>query len=280
MEVSWPAGDGNGMDVSPACRCAEGRAWSLTRFSRDANLGTVNTNLRILLIGLAAVMLAIAGCGRATKGQVRFRAGVAAFSSGDYVGAIKLFNEALEAIPDYPGPLIMRGQCYEMLGRDSEALADFTAALESMKRTPLDKDGTIVGEIRHHRGMLYVRMGEYAKALEDFEETLRMDPPGSMVRNSIAWMLATCPDRSLHNPARAIRLAHEEASKDDFTNAAVVDTLAAAYAANGEFDKAVTEQTKVLEIAGDAADEGMRNRLELYQAKKPYIDLVEKSDSQ
>lgn len=249
-------------------------------FNLGKNLNTTNSKSRIILIGLLVVLLAAMGCGAATKGQVRYRAGLAALEAGDYVGAIKLFNESLEAVPDQPGPLILRAHCFELLDRDNEAFADYSAALAQVGKSPIDEDGTIAGAIYHNRGMLYMRRGEYSKALEDFEQYLRIGPPGPYARNSIAWLLATCPDKSLHNPTRAVRLATEAAEMDDFKNAAVVDTLAAAYAVNGEFDKAVMQQTKVLELLGDGADEGMRNRLELYKAKQPYIDVMAENVAQ
>ena len=44
--------------------------------------------------------------------------------------------------------------------------------------------------------------------------------------------------------------------------------MAAAYAANGEFTKAVQAQTKALELAGGSSSKGMHDRLRLYKAGK------------
>ena len=50
-----------------------------------------------------------------------------------------------------------------------------------------------------------------------------------------------------------------------------LDTLAAAYAENGDFDKARQWQAKAIDLAADK-EEGKvyRSRLELYQQGKPY----------
>ena len=51
----------------------------------------------------------------------------------------------------------------------------------------------------------------------------------------------------------------------------IVDTLAAANAEAGDFDSAVKEQTKAIELTTDAKDrDEFRGRLVLYQQKKPY----------
>jgi hypothetical protein len=54
----------------------------------------------------------------------------------------------------------------------------------------------------------------------------------------------------------------------------VLDTLAAAYASAGQFDKAAKTAQAALELASasnaDELAEQLRNRLELYRQAKPY----------
>ena len=48
-----------------------------------------------------------------------------------------------------------------------------------------------------------------------------------------------------------------------------LDTLAAAYAANGQFDEAVHWQSQAVELAEEAEKEDYRRRLALYEAGQP-----------
>ena len=57
----------------------------------------------------------------------------------------------------------------------------------------------------------------------------------------------------------------------DFKDPADLDTLAAAYAAQGRFQDAVETARKALELAPDAWKPDYRQRLELYKSGKPYI---------
>lgn len=61
-----------------------------------------------------------------------------------------------------------------------------------------------------------------------------------------------------------------------------LDTLAAAYAENGEFEKAAQWQTKAIDMlaknknATEKHKQVLRSRLELYKQGKPYREAVKK----
>jgi tetratricopeptide (TPR) repeat protein len=50
----------------------------------------------------------------------------------------------------------------------------------------------------------------------------------------------------------------------------MLDTLAAAYAEAGDFDKAVQWQEKAIELAPEEAKNHYRSRLDLYKSGRPY----------
>ena len=52
----------------------------------------------------------------------------------------------------------------------------------------------------------------------------------------------------------------------------ILDTLAAAHAANGDFKEAVRWQEKAIALAGLDEKDNYRDRLALYQQGKPYVD--------
>ncbi len=88
-------------------------------------------------------------------------------------------------------------------------------------------------------------------------------------RNNLAWILATYPDSMLRDGARAVELMEPLAMLYD--NWRHLDTLAAAYAETGEFERAASTQARALERAGSAAGlnpqelEYMQARLALYE---------------
>ncbi len=49
--------------------------------------------------------------------------------------------------------------------------------------------------------------GKFAQAVEHNREALRLEPTLPTARNSLAWLLATCPDAFVRDPADALRLA-------------------------------------------------------------------------
>jgi uncharacterized protein len=97
--------------------------------------------------------------------------------------------------------------------------------------------------------------------------------------NDLAWIYATASDPKFHNA----KLSLEYALKSHAEPKYYLDTLAAAYARDGQFDKAIEAQSKAVELLDKA--EGLehlkkdyRKRLELYRKHEAYtedgIDVV------
>ena len=93
--------------------------------------------------------------------------------------------------------------------------------------------------------------------------------------NSAAWILATDPNPELRDPKTALEFAKKACDLTGGKNAPALDTLAVAYAANGDFDSALRWQAQAIERgANESADEraGFLQRYKLYEARKPYIE--------
>jgi TonB family protein len=89
----------------------------------------------------------------------------------------------------------------------------------------------------------------------------------------LAWIYATSSDVGIRNPALALELAAEVESEysDKITG---WDTLAAAYAANGNFKKAIRFQKKALKLAKKRAWSipGLQDRFDSYQHGIAWLD--------
>ena len=89
--------------------------------------------------------------------------------------------------------------------------------------------------------------------------------------NNLAWLLATNPEADARDGKRAIELAARAAEATQHRNPGVLDTLAAAYAANGRYVDAVKYQQQAIALAPEQAQSEFRQRLQRYQEKTPYV---------
>ena len=93
--------------------------------------------------------------------------------------------------------------------------------------------------------------------------------------NSAAWLLATDPDPALRDPQKAVAFAEKATRLTAEKDPRVLDTLAAAYAATGDFDAALRWQTLAVERGGAASAgerAGFLERFRIYQGRRPYTD--------
>lgn len=86
---------------------------------------------------------------------------------GDSVGALDLYNKAIEAWPDYDKAYYNRGLIRYDEGEPEAALADFGAAV---RITP------DYLKARYNRGVVYSDLEKWAEALADFDAVLAADP--------------------------------------------------------------------------------------------------------
>jgi serine/threonine-protein kinase len=92
----------------------------------------------------------------------------------------------------------------------------------------------------------------------------------------LAWLLATDPNPRLRDSNEAVRLAERASRPPHPQDAAVLDVLAAAYAAAGQFDRAIATARAALSALPASASQSelatsIRRRLDLYSAGRPYI---------
>ena len=159
------------------------------------------------------------------------------------------------------------GDCFQGQGKLQDALDAYN---ESLKFKP-NEAATFckIGEVAKQQGQVKVAIEQQRKALaikSDFVPSL----------NNLAWILATSKDSQIRNPSEAVPLAQkacEATSSKDFN---CLDTLAAAYAGAGQFDKAVETAQKAVALARAAKDnesvQDISKKLQLYQIKQPYLE--------
>lgn len=99
-------------------------------------------------------------------------------------------------------------------------------------------------------------------------------------RNNLAWFLCVSPHADVRDPAVGLDVAKRLARMPDLP-AGYADTVAACHAASGDYAQAVRVQREALDALSNEGDgarnDGMRRRLALYQAGKPYIEDVQRT---
>ena len=93
----------------------------------------------------------------------------------------------------------------------------------------------------------------------------------------MAWFLSVCPDEDYRDGKKAVEYAEKALKMTGEKDWNFIDTVAAAYAENGEFDKAIELQKKAVEYAPEKERASYESRLKLYESKKPYRSDVGKS---
>ena len=178
----------------------------------------------------------------------------------DLASALKDLNSALKIVPDYPEALNNRGIVNQELGKPDDAIADFTAALKVYPRY-VDALG--------NRALAHHQKNDHAKAVADLELAIRLDLRAWEAMNDLAWLLATTPVDAVRNRERSLTLARQACEVTEYKQWNTLDTLAAAYAENGEFVEAKQWIGTALEMAPDAEKERLKGHLDLIMAEKP-----------
>jgi len=134
------------------------------------------------------------------------------------------------------------------------------AALRRIDPTNVDVELTI--------GTRRERERQHGEALRLYREAVHRSPDNVGALNNLAWLLATTPDANLRNAAEAIEFARKAVALTQESEPAILDTLAAAYAANENFDRAISVVNSALAIATERGNtaliQSMRQRRELY----------------
>jgi Flp pilus assembly protein TadD len=166
-----------------------------------------------------------------------------------------IFSQAIGLQPESRDAAFGLGIACARMGNHDEAIIYWTRYLE--------RENDIA--ILYNRAISYSLVGKCAAALADYNQLYRINPEYISVPNNLAWLLATCHDASLRNGRRAVMLAQEQVERKRtwFT----LDTLAAAYAEQGTFKKAVKLQTEALDLLREQGPQTVAGYLEAYQAR-------------
>ena len=170
----------------------------------------------------------------------------------------------------------VRGDCHMRLGKLDAAYTEYTAAIAVQEGVT---DGTkYLIQILRVRASVADKTARFKTAIGDYSRILELDPTNGTAANGLAWLLATCPDNSFHDGILAVHYATRAATLSKFDAPNDLDTLAAAFARAGRYDRAVHYQEAAMghpqflkQVPSDSV-KSFAQRLALYRDRKPYIN--------
>src|SRR5262249_26235630 len=90
--------------------------------------------------------------------------------------------------------------------------------------------------------------GQTQKAAEIFDQLLKLQPASADACNSLAWLLATCPEEKLRNPRWAVELARKGVELAPKARG-IWNTLGAALYRAGDWQAAIQALEKSMELS-------------------------------
>jgi len=186
------------------------------------------------------------------------------FMKGDYDRAIADYNKEIELNPKDADVYVSRAVAWENKRDYDRAIADYSKAIEVAPQ---------FAYAYFRRGRAWKNKGDYDRAVADYNKGIEVDPRDYNAFNSLAWLLATCPESRYRNGVRAIQLATRAVELLDAANN--IGTLAAAYAEAGRFQEAIKTQeraiAKLKKEKGNKKDMAeYEKHLASYKAGKPW----------
>ena len=191
--------------------------------------------------------------------------GYALLQLGRIGEAVTLLRRGVGLQPDDAEAHNNLGLALMQAGSPREAIASMEEALA------LRPD---YAEAHYNHAQALTATGRQADAVAAFRRALGAQPEWPTALGALAWLHATSGDPEVRDPRAAVELATRAADLSGRQDVAVLDALAAAYAADDRFDEATRTAEAAEALAAESAPhlvEGIAARLRLYRTGRPVM---------
>lgn len=222
---------------------------------------------------LAFLMLAISlSCAFANdrdKAAELAARGSLALDKKDYQQAAKFLDEAIRLAPDAPRLIYSwRGRAFAGIGDHKKAILDFVLVVNDAAVSDQVRVGCMLELAASHQ-----KTGNDLAAVADYEAALKLMPASVVALNNFAWYLATTPNERFRDGGKSVTLGEKALKLIDAPAPDALDTLAACYAAKGDFESAIKRQEQAIALSeSQVRKKEFTQRLELYWERKAYIN--------
>src|SRR5207253_6963199 len=197
--------------------------------------------------------------------EAHINLGNAFLQNRDTDAAILQYSATLGLRYDHAESHYSIANAFRQKGDTDDAILHYQLALE-LRPDYADAHNNLGNALR--------QQGRIEEAIHEYEAALKSQPQFLLAQNNLAWLLATAADSRLRNGNRAVKLAEQAVVATEGNDPVFLHTLAAAYAENGEFIKAVAAAKDALEIAEangiTSLAESLRSKIAMYQSGSAY----------
>jgi tetratricopeptide (TPR) repeat protein/mono/diheme cytochrome c family protein len=195
-----------------------------------------------------------------------YNEGVALEAQGALAAASGRYAEAIRLDPQYSAAHNNLANVLYHNGNASEALSHYHIAITA---NPLNAEA----HCAYARAL--TETGDALNAVTHYRAAIDIRPDWAPCLINFSWLLSAHADRTIRQPAEAIRLAERSVALTDRRDPGALDALAAAYAAAGRFDEAIQTGLAAAALADhDGLVDGakqIRTRIDVYKQKLPFI---------
>jgi tetratricopeptide (TPR) repeat protein len=184
--------------------------------------------------------------------------GIALGMSGKSDDAVPYFQKAVQSQPDFFEAYYNLGVIFSSESRVNEAI---NAWQNVVRIRPTFAQG------HENLGLALYLQAKFSDSLTQFHLALEEEPNRFFALKLAANLLATCPDSSIRNGAEAVTLAERARQLSGGKDTAILDTLSAAYAENGNFAQATEVEQRALALATQQGDTAFASRLKGHLAR-------------
>jgi tetratricopeptide (TPR) repeat protein len=204
----------------------------------------------------------------------------ALFHKGDADAAIAEAHVALNFDPNNGETHALLGMALMTKGLLDEAIAQLSKAVEILPNYSEPHDSKAVETLPNYSHAHYnlalalAEKGETVDAIAHYEKAIEAQPDLVEALTNLAWIFASSSDINIRNGPKAVELAEKASRLTNNTSPIVLRTLAAAYATNKSFDKALETSQRALQSAQEQRNselaETIRHEMSLYKVGLPY----------
>jgi Flp pilus assembly protein TadD len=235
----------------------------------------VHYNIATLLLNSGQLDEAIAEFQKELQIQPEFveahnNLGIALTSKGELDEALAHFQKALELDPHLPKVHHNIAMILLRKGRLDQATAHLQKELQVNPAS---------AEAHNDLGIAWSQQGRMDQAISEWQKTLQLQPDNLNAYCNLVWVFATFPDGAIRSGAKAVALGEHALKLSGEKDPRIYRLLAAAYAENGQFDKAVEIAQRGSELATKqgnyAAANVLESNIDLYRKSLPLRDSGE-----
>ncbi len=198
--------------------------------------------------------------------EARYNLAIALTQQGKIDDAIDQYRQTLQIDPDFFEAHCNLAVLFMQQGRFPQAVAEYDEAVRIRPNS---------ATAHNDLALALSRAGQPREAISNWEAALRIKPNYLEAANSLAWQLATVNPSEGGDPNQALALAQKICDGTGYQVPECLDTLAAAFAATGNFNDAIAAAKRGIDLARAGGDTqlvgAIENRLQMYQSGQPYL---------